>query len=99
MPAARAHPRMTQTATICKSGRDDVLSKESAGPRSGKIRNIRGTIWTASLAMATFHHVNDTNSLDRDGGLRSRLRACLGATLGAIRTNDLVISRTGMNDE
>jgi outer membrane translocation and assembly module TamA len=37
------------------------------------------------------------NSTDRIGGLQSRERAFLGATLGATQMNDLPVLRTDMN--
>ena len=63
------------------------------------IRNIRGMISAPARCAIESKQADRTNSLDRVAGLRSRERACLGATLGATRTNDFLIARTQMNDE
>ena len=62
------------------------------------IRNIRG-MNPASLGMNDRGRAGRSrNSLDCRGGLRSRERACLGATLGATGTDKFEGTRTRVND-
>ena len=63
------------------------------------IRNIHGMIFVAAVAGAGIPLFSGRNSPDSSGGLRSRERASLGATLGATGTDNLQGIRTSMNSQ